>query len=447
MGELVILDRVWPEWKPRAEFLNTHLTSALALDAQRSSHPIETDCPDSTHIAQIFDAISYSKGASVLRMLMSVVGEDKFLKGVSIYLKKHAYGNAETKDLWDGISEASGMDVSKIMANWTLKVGFPVIDVKESGDGKVELKQNRFLSTGDVKPEEDETVWWVPLEVKTVKDGKPTVDHKAVLQDRSTTYDLGGADVFKLNAETVGVYRVNYSPERLAKLGSQANHFSTEDRVGLVADATTLARAGYGKTSGSLSLVHELGKTETEYLPWSQIGTALDKLKNVWWEQAEPVKAAINKLRISLFMSEVQKHGYENRKDDAPELKELRELAVSTCANAEDEGVLKELRDRFEPFLANNDDSKIPPDLQRTIFVNATRHGGEKEYEKMVQVYKKAPNPSTKVDAMYALCATRQQSLIDRTFDMLEDGSVKQQDTYIFYVSSPSTAVTKTKQS
>jgi aminopeptidase 2 len=47
----------------------------------------------------------------------------------------------------------------------------------------------------------------------------------------------------------------------------------------------------------------------------------------------------------------------------------------------------------------------------------------------------KPPNPSTKVDAMYALCATRQNDLIDRTFKMLDDGSVKDQDMYIFAVS------------
>ena len=47
----------------------------------------------------MFDAISYSKGASVLRMLSRMLGEDVFLRGVSIYLKKHLYANAVTKDL------------------------------------------------------------------------------------------------------------------------------------------------------------------------------------------------------------------------------------------------------------------------------------------------------------------------------------------------------------
>jgi aminopeptidase 2 len=437
MGELVVPDRIWPEWKVRAEFLNSHLTAALNLDAQRSSHPIEVPIPDANQINQIFDSISYSKGASVLRMLSAVVGEETFLKGVAIYLKKHVFANAETKDLWQGISEASGVDVASIMANWTLKIGFPVITVEELGDGKVKVTQNRFLATGDVKPEEDETLWYVPLEVKTISaSGQSAIDHKAILQERSTTLDLGsGADSFKLNAETVGVYRVSYSPERLAKLGQAASSLSVEDRVGLVSDATTLARAGYAKTTGSLNLISELGKTENEFLPWSQIGAALGKLVGVWWEQPEDVRKAIDKLRLDLFKPVVDKMGYEHGPDDAPDVKELRELAVSTAASAQDPSVLEELKSRFEPFLTNNDDSRIPPDLQRTIYTIATRHGGVKEYEKILEVYNKPPNPSTKVDAMYALAATRNEECLNRTFAMMEDGSVKDQDLYLFCVS------------
>ena len=55
-------------------------------------------------------------------MLSNYVGEDVFLKGVSIYLKKHLYGNSVTNDLWSGISEASGIDVPKVMNNWVTKV-------------------------------------------------------------------------------------------------------------------------------------------------------------------------------------------------------------------------------------------------------------------------------------------------------------------------------------
>ncbi|WVO17857.1 hypothetical protein L204_105555 [Cryptococcus depauperatus] len=433
MGELIVLEKIWPEWKPRSQFLTKHLQNALELDSQRASHPIEVDCPDSRQIGQIFDSISYSKGAAVLRMLAGLIGEEKFLKGVSIYLKKHVYGNAETKDLWAGISEASSLDVADIMANWTLKQGFPVIKVDESGDGKITVTQNRFLSTGDVKPEEDETLWYVPLEIATLgNDSKVNVDHQAILQDRTASFKIANVDAFKLNASTIGVYRVAYSPERLAKLGKQALSFTVEDRMGLISDAITLARAGYAKTSGSLNLINSLGASETDFLPWSQISAALNKLSVVWWEQPEEVRQAIDKLRIKLFKPLVEKLGFENAKDDAPDVKELRELAVANCAAAEEADVLAEIKKRFQPFLVSNDDSLIPSDLQRVIFQTVVAHGGENEYVKILDVYGKPPNPSTKEDAIHALCQPKDEGLLNRTFGMLQK-QVKNQDLFIFF--------------
>ncbi|KAG8806529.1 Aminopeptidase 2 mitochondrial [Serendipita sp. 400] len=64
MGELVILDKLFPEWNAKVAFLNAHLDRALALDARRSSHPIEVPCDDAKKINMIFDSLSYSKAGS-----------------------------------------------------------------------------------------------------------------------------------------------------------------------------------------------------------------------------------------------------------------------------------------------------------------------------------------------------------------------------------------------
>lgn len=62
-----------------------------------------------------------------------------------MYLKKNMYGNAKTSDLWAGISEASGVDVAKVMDAWITKVGYPVVTVEETENG-LNVIQNRFLS-------------------------------------------------------------------------------------------------------------------------------------------------------------------------------------------------------------------------------------------------------------------------------------------------------------
>lgn len=429
MGSLVLPDRIWPEWKMGGEFLEAHWERALNLDCKRSSHPIQVECPDSNKISSIFDAISYSKGASVLRMLMYVVGEEKFFKGVSLYLKKHLYGNAEMQDLWDGISAAVGKDVREMMESWTLRVGFPVVRVDEVGDGKIKLSQHRFLSTGDVKPDEDETVWWVPLEIKSVGPDGATVDHDAILSTRESTYSVK-SDTFKLNGDIVGVYRVQYSPERLAKLGEQAASFSVADRLGLMSDAASIAAAGYSKTSGALNLAAALAKSERELLPYSRIATFLGSIAGAWWEN-DSVHDAINRLRIAIFRPVVDRMGYDYASSDTPEVRELRTLAISVCARAGDKDVIAALQERFNAFVGGK---PMVPDLQESILRTAAQNGGEKEYEALLGVYNNPAVPAARVDAIRALGAVRDPKLLQRTVDMIGSDAVKDQDVYIFFV-------------
>lgn len=91
-------------------------------------------------------------------MLSDYVGEEKFLKGVSIYLKDHLYGNTVTEDLWKGIQTATGLGIPRIMNAWVKEMGFPVVTVTETNDG-IRVRQDRFLESGPALPKDNETIW------------------------------------------------------------------------------------------------------------------------------------------------------------------------------------------------------------------------------------------------------------------------------------------------
>jgi aminopeptidase 2 len=80
-----------------------------------------------SEIHQIFDAISYHKGASVIRMASAFLGEERFLSGVKRYLMKYKYGNASTDDLWQALSDETGNEVGRFMTIWTKVVGVSII--------------------------------------------------------------------------------------------------------------------------------------------------------------------------------------------------------------------------------------------------------------------------------------------------------------------------------
>ena len=95
-------------------------------------------------------------------MLSNYVGQDKFLEGVSIYLKAHLFGNSVTHDLWQGISAATGIDIADLMDDWITKIGYPVLTVTENVDG-IHIRQDRFLETGPADPKDNETIWCVAV--------------------------------------------------------------------------------------------------------------------------------------------------------------------------------------------------------------------------------------------------------------------------------------------
>ena len=237
------------------------MQTAFALDSLRTSHPIEVPVKDALEVEQIFDAISYCKGSAVIRMLSAHLTPKVFLTGVSDYLKAHAYKNATTDDLWAALSKASGQDVKAFIDPWIRKIGFPVVTVAEE-PGQIGVEQRRFLSTGDVKPEDDETLWWIPLEMS--KDSTQSEAPSALTVKKET---IRGVDEthYKINENHPGFYRTNYPPPRLAQLGGAKDRLSVEDKIGLVADASALAVSGDGTTTGLLGFVEGF-QSESNFL-------------------------------------------------------------------------------------------------------------------------------------------------------------------------------------
>lgn len=280
-------DKFYPEWHVWQSYVTDTLQGALSLDSLRSSHPIEVPVKRADEINQIFDAISYSKGSCVLRMISKYLGEQTFMEGIRRYLKKHAYGNTETGDLWAALSDASGKPVEKVMDIWTKNVGYPVVSVTENEQSNsIHVEQHRFLRTGDVKPEEDKTLFPVFLGLRTRKG----VDEDLTLSEREHEFNLPNLDFFKLNADHSGIYRTSYTPTRLAKLGqaAKAGLLTVEDRAGMIADAGALASSGYQKTSGILSLLKNFDG-ETEFVVWSELLSRIASIRVAWLFEDEKV--------------------------------------------------------------------------------------------------------------------------------------------------------------
>lgn len=165
--EYLAVNHFYPEFDVWTQFVSRMQIAAFSTDALANSHPVEVPVNDPAEIDEIFDAISYNKGASVIKMLYGYVGDASFRKGLKSYLEKFQYSNAETTNLWEALEGASGKPVGKFMATFTKQMGFPIVTVesirKVDGGAELALKQEKFWANPEKAKENQDWKWAIPL--------------------------------------------------------------------------------------------------------------------------------------------------------------------------------------------------------------------------------------------------------------------------------------------
>jgi aminopeptidase N len=163
---------IHPEWKSLDEESVDNSLDIFKFDAMKSSHPVAVNIGHPSQISQIFDAISYSKGSAIIRMMHKFLGEEIFRKGVSNYLKKHSYANANQDHLWESLTETAhkeqslelSISVKDIMDSWTLLTGYPIIEVNRDYEKhSASITQTRYISDRYTTRNELDFCWYIPL--------------------------------------------------------------------------------------------------------------------------------------------------------------------------------------------------------------------------------------------------------------------------------------------
>src|SRR5215472_2977520 len=209
--EMLAVDAWKPHWERWVSF-GLSRGAAMAVDGLNSTRSIEYPVHSPADAGGMFDVLTYEKGASVLRMLEQYLGAEEFRKGISLYLRSHEYGNAETSDLWDALEKSSHQPVRKMMDTWIFQPGFPIISAARNDGGKsIKLSQNRFLYMRGA--DEASQQWHVPVMIKAATD-KGISEHKVLLTAADTTLELPGTVKWVVvNEGGYGFYRVRYSSE------------------------------------------------------------------------------------------------------------------------------------------------------------------------------------------------------------------------------------------
>lgn len=265
------------------------IQAAMAEDSNAKSHPISFAVSKPTDIRRIFDPISYSKGASIIRMMESFLGEEAFQGALHEYLTTFEYANAQQDDLWSIMTKyghasntlPADLNVKQIMDTWTLQAGYPVVQVNHSGSDVI-VSQTRYML-----PAHNETStqkWFVPLTFVTQANSANNITvPEHWLDDAAATKTLPNLidpeHWYFLNVRRTGYYRVNYDIQSWAKLIFNYDSIPEANLAQIMDDAFNLARANITSYDVPVTLFSKL--RSMDILPWAAVTPALEYLNNM----------------------------------------------------------------------------------------------------------------------------------------------------------------------
>jgi puromycin-sensitive aminopeptidase len=416
MGDKAV-DHLFPEWDTWTSFVSQDTTRALSLDGLKNSHPIHQEVKNPAEIGQLFDAISYSKGGSVLRMLEDFLGSESFREGLHDYLVKYSYDNADTGDLWDALGAASGEPVSEMMETWLYQTGYPYLDAEiEHGDTEitVSVEQRRFVYDSIIDDAgDDETLWHVPLRARSGQSGNVAY---TLQRGRSASLGVGGGtnDWVKINPEQTGFFRVKYRGDDLALLrpAIESLDLSAVDRLGIQSDAYALAKAGIQPASEFLEIAQAYVNENHAYV-WGDLGSNLGALDNLLSD--EPFFDAYQRFGRELFGPAGARVGWDPKPGEGHLDALLRSTVLAGLGGYGDSDTLAEAGRRFGEYV--NDPSSVNPDIRRVVLSLTAKEGDSDVYHAMWKLEQDATLEEEKVRLLGALTEFEDQDLLMTTLE------------------------------
>lgn len=425
------------DWQMLSQVLLEDVFPVQEDDSLMSSHPVVVTVSTPAEITSVFDGISYSKGASILRMLQDWITPEKFQKGCQIYLKKFQFANAKTSDFWDSLQEASNLPVKEVMDTWTSQMGYPVVTVS----GRQNITQKRFLLDSKADPSQPPSelgyTWNIPVRWADNDNSRITVYNRLDKGGITLNANLSGDAFLKINPDHIGFYRVNYEGgtwDWIAEaLSSNHTRFSAADRSSFIDDAFALARAQLLNYKIALNLTMYL-KSEEDFLPWERVISSVSYIISMFEDDRE-----LYPMIETYFQGQVKPVadllGWQDTGSHITKL--LRASILGFACKMGDREALGNASQLFDSWLKGS--ASIPVNLRLLVYRYGMQNSGnEAAWNYTLEQYQKTSLAQEKEKLLYGLASVKDVKLLARYLEMLKDPNIiKTQDvfTVIRYIS------------
>ncbi|KAL3315531.1 hypothetical protein Ciccas_005833 [Cichlidogyrus casuarinus] len=448
------VEHVAPEFDIWTTFTTSELSTALSLDGLRSSHPIEVEVGPPSEVDEIFDSISYAKGASIINMLYNWIGHDSFFRGLKAYIAKHKYSNTQTEDLWDALSAASGHNICQVMSEWTKKMGYPVVKVaSDPQTSSLMLSQKRFLADGS--QDSENYTWPIPLSI--AHSGNAKVTHLINPSEASSSVvTMPSLNGVLLNPGRSSFVRLHYSPELLVGIQKmiQEGQLGPRDRLSVIDDHISLAFAGHLPISDLIDLLKSYAG-EGHHIVWDSLSSCISHIRLLIEEAGmdhgldsntvDRALIGLNKLYQTLAEPVFHKLGWDPLPNEDNNDTLLRSQIITILGKTGYQPVVAEASKRFNAHAccvdSGDNKGQLNPDIRLAVYATCMRHGGDDIFGRILKLYESTSMADERVRLLNTIGLTTSASLRQRaiTYNMTE--AVRKQDRYAallsLYSSSP----------
>jgi len=225
--------------------LNAYLREART----RYIRPIVSDRYDEP--GDMFDAHTYPKGARVLHMLRSLVGDGPFFKTLSHFLHRYAFDAVDTADFIRSVKTVTGQNLDWFFDQWLFKPGHPVFEVRSQWDAAAKVVRLEVAQVQDFS--KGVPVFRVPVSIKLVTPGKTDI-RKIWIEKREETFEFPVEEkplLVRFDEDNVLIKEISF-PKGRDELLYQLGH---DDVIGRMdAAAALLANKDDPRTAAALTL-------------------------------------------------------------------------------------------------------------------------------------------------------------------------------------------------
>ncbi|PIF12537.1 M1 family metallopeptidase [Janthinobacterium sp. 13] len=400
-------ERLHPEWNTTLSKVGGR-ESAMSQDALRTTHPVVQRIATVEQASQAFDGITYQKGKAVISMLEAYVGADTWRTAVRSYMRKHAYGNTVSDDLWREVDAAAGKPVSAIAHDFTLQPGVPMITVGDAvcrkGNTRVTLTQTEFSKD---QPDKKPLSWKVPVIASTVGNGKLA---RVLVKNGKATLNVPGCGALLVNAGQSGYYRTLYAPAGTHALAGSFARLAPIDQLGLLADSQSLGMAGLQDPAAFLELVKATPLSADPQV----LGRVAGSLNGLYEQYAGDTarQQAFARFAMARLAPMMEQTGWEARAGEASSVATLRGRLIAILGDMGEPGVIAEARRRYA--ASEQDPSAMPAPLRRTILGVVAQHADAATWEQLHARAQQEKTPLVKNQLYDLLASTDDAALAQR---------------------------------